>query len=235
MHAIVVADGRAPQRPELDRAWPGWAASVDLVVGADGGALTAERLELPLGLVVGDADSAGEEAFVRFEASGLEVLRSPRAKDETDTELALVAALARGSDRVTIVAALGGPRLDHELANVALLAHPGLIGCTACLLDEHVRVSLITAPTDGAAPVIRDLPGPIGSTLSLLPFDGDAVGVTTDGFAYPLRGETLPLGPARGLSNVRVEAVPRVSLERGRMLVVEVSSEMLLRSTNEHA
>jgi thiamine pyrophosphokinase len=45
--------------------------------------------------------------------------------------------------------------------------------------------------------------------------------VATEGLAYPLRGEPLRLGPARGLSNVRVVPLARVSLGAGRLLVVE--------------
>ncbi len=43
------------------------------------------------------------------------------AKDESDTELAIRAALARGADALTIVGGLGG-RPDHLIANVGLLA-----------------------------------------------------------------------------------------------------------------
>ena len=75
---------------------------------------------------------------------------------------------------------------------------------------------------DGA-PVERPLPGPPATTVSLLPFAGDVSGVTTSGFRYPLRGEPLVAGPARGLSNVRESADASVRVERGRLLVLETA------------
>jgi len=44
---------------------------------------------------------------------------------------------------------------------------------------------------------------------------------TTDGLRYPLRDESLELGPARGLSNVRLGASATISVRKGRLLVVE--------------
>ena len=63
--------------------------------------------------------------------------------------------------------------------------------------------------------------GAPGSTVSLLPFGGDADGVTTDGLVYPLADESLALGSARGVSNVigvandqiRVDLPVRVEFE----------------------
>jgi hypothetical protein len=36
----------------------------------------------------------------------------------------------------------------------------------------------------------------------------------------------LPAGPARGLSNVRTAAIARVSIEAGRLLVVETPANL---------
>jgi thiamine pyrophosphokinase len=79
------------------------------------------------------------------------------------------------------------------------------------------------APTPGGGPARRALPGPVGGTVSLLPFAGDAVGVTTRGLRYPLRDEPLVTGPARGLSNVREAPDAAVTLRAGRLLVVETA------------
>jgi thiamine pyrophosphokinase len=92
------------------------------------------------------------------------------------------------------------------------------------LLDATARVSLVAAPGPDGAPVERSLPGGPGGIVSLLPFSGEATGITTRGLRYPLRGESLRAGPARGLSNVRDAADASVRLERGRLLVVEIAS-----------
>jgi thiamine pyrophosphokinase len=221
VHALLLADGDLPAKPDLDAAWPGWDDGVALVVAADGGARGAPGLGRRIDLVVGDGDSLGDAALLELERSGVAVERSPVAKDETDTELAILAALSRGADRITVVGAFGGPRLDHELANVALLAHPALRGTACLLLDARARVRLVDAPGADGGPVQVPLPGAPGSLVSLLPLDRDVAGVTTQGLVYPLRDEALPLGPARGLSNVRSAADAAIAVRHGRLLVVE--------------
>jgi thiamine pyrophosphokinase len=71
------------------------------------------------------------------------------------------------------------------------------------------------------SPASAVLGGRVGDLVSLFPFGDDALGVATDGLAYPLRDEPLRFGPARGLSNVRSSPEARVSLRAGRLLIVE--------------
>ena len=122
---------------------------------------------------------------------------------------------------MTVLGAFGGPRLDHALANLWLLAHPALAETEVVLLDAHARASLVVAPGPGGRPVERALPGPAGTTVSLFPLGGDVEGITTTGFRYPLRDESLRTGPARGLSNLREVPGAGVRVRRGRLLVVE--------------
>jgi thiamine pyrophosphokinase len=222
-HALVVAGGSIPSRAVLDAAWPGWADDARLVIAADSGWLLASSLGLQPDVLVGDLDSLDRTALQQAEAAGTPVLRFRPDKDESDTELALLEAVRRGVRRVTVLGALGGPRLDHALANVWLLAHPALAGIDAVLLDERTRVSLLAAPGPLGQPVARTLSGRPGAVVSLLPLGGDAWGITTDGLAYALRGEPLRTGPARGISNVRTGTEARVTLERGRLLILELA------------
>ncbi|HET7026159.1 MAG TPA: thiamine diphosphokinase [Candidatus Limnocylindrales bacterium] len=219
-HALVTADGDAPDRAALDAAWPRWSDGIGLVVAADAGAEAAERLGFAIDVIVGDGDSLGEESLARFAAGGVAIQRSPADKDETDTELAIVEARRRGADRITIVGALGGARVDHALANVELLAHPALSGVDAAILDAHARISLVRAPGDDGLPVEVTLPGSVGGIVSLIPL-GEVVGVSTSGFRYPLHDEPLHVGPARGLSNVRLDEGAAVVVRSGLLLVVE--------------
>jgi thiamine pyrophosphokinase len=251
LHAILVGDGDVPPRAALDAAWPGWADGAGLVIAADGGARKTARAGLAPDLVVGDADSLGEDGLAAVRAAGVPVELAAAAKDETDLELAVVTAVGRGATRLTILGALGGSRFDHAVANAWLLAHPALRGCEVVLIDGAARIRLLDATagittgptvdpvtvgpatagpatagpaTAGAVtvgPVTVALFGRPGDLVSLLPFGGDAIGVTTEGLAYPLRDERLVVGPARGISNVRLVAEARVSLRAGRLLIIE--------------
>lgn len=215
MHALVVADGAAPDRGGLDRAWPGWDRGIGLVIAADAGARHAATLGLVLDHWVGDGDSLGFAGVEELRAAGVPVRLVSVDKDESDTELAILDALDAGATELTIVGALGGPRFDHALANAFLLAHPRLRGRRARLLDPGARVTLLSGP--GRA-VLEGRPGDL---VTLLPLGGEAAGITTYGLRFALENETLEVGRTRGLSNVRTMDVARVELTAGRLLIVE--------------
>jgi thiamine pyrophosphokinase len=217
--ALILAGGTPPSRSQLDAAWPGWDQAIDLVIAADAGALLARPLGLRLDLIVGDADSLGETRLAEFASAGIAIERAPTDKDASDTELALLAAAERGAAELVVLGAFGG-RLDHALANVWILAHPALDERTVALLDGRARVRLLTA---GAA---LDLDSRAGNLVTLLPFDGPALGVTTRGLRWPLAGATLPVGFSRGLSNEVVAdpgGTPQVELGGGRLLIIETT------------
>jgi thiamine pyrophosphokinase len=220
MVALILADGDVPPRSELDLAWPRWDDGIEVVIAADGGARHAAALGVAIDLWVGDGDSIGEDALAALEAAGVPLERSSQDKDESDTELAVRAALRLGQESVLILGALGG-RIDHALANIGLLAMPELAGKEAAILDGRSRTVLIRAPGPDGAPAERRLPGMPGDLVSLLPLGPGVEGVTTRGLAYPLMDEPLPPGRARGLSNLRSASDSAVTVRRGLLLVVE--------------
>jgi len=218
-HALILADGAAPDPAGLDRAWPGWADGVDLVIAADGGARHATAFGRRIDRWVGDGDSLGPAGIDALRADGIPVELAPTDKDESDTELAVVAAAAAGAARITVVGALGGTRVDHGIANLWLLDHPVLVGRAVSLLDDASRVRLLGAGW-------HDLGGRVGDLVSIFPFSTDARGLTTTGLRYPLQDEALRQGATRGLSNVRdaVDAALRVG--SGQVLVVEIAATL---------
>ena len=119
-----------------------------------------------------------------------------------------------------ILGALAGPRLDHQLANVLLLADTELPHVPDLRIVRGGTMVRALHAGDSLA-----LEGAPGDLVTLLPIGGDAVGVRTAGLRYPLNGEVLSIGRSRGLSNVVVEPPASVSLERGSLLVVETQHE----------
>jgi len=207
MKAVVVASGdlATGDLRHLDGA--------GLVVAADGGAAALERAGCRVDRLVGDLDSADPALVERLASGGTEVERHPADKDESDTELAVRAAREAGAAEVVLLGAFGGERLDHELANLLLLADPEL--------GEGLR--LIRGPTcvravrGGAGVAIEAGPGDL---VSLLPVGGEAIGVTARGLRWPLEAATLRMGRSRGLSNEVTEPDASVRVERGTLLVV---------------
>ena len=187
----------------------------DFVVAADGGAFALERWKVLPHLVVGDMDSLGDAGVERLARQGIGVAKFSAAKDESDLELALAQAIAAGATEVVLLGALGGDRLDHETANLLLLADPGYDGVRLEARRGALRVRALRGK--GSLP----LAGPVGSLVTLLPVSGDAEGVSTEGLRYPLRDETLRFGRARGLSNEVASLAAKVSLDKGTLLVFE--------------
>jgi thiamine pyrophosphokinase len=224
--AIVLADGDVGARSAIDRAWPGWLAPDPFVVAADGGARHAEALGLRVDLWVGDGDSLGEAGIAALEAAGVPVERAPVDKDESDTELAVAAALTRRPSTITILGALGGPRLDHALANLALLAMPDLRAVDVRLVGADARIRLLSAPAPDGSPERMEITGRVADLVTLLPVGGDATGVTTTGLQYPLSDEALLVGRSRGLSNLRNNETATITLRAGSLLIVETPATL---------
>jgi thiamine pyrophosphokinase len=226
MQVIVLADGAIGPRDSLDAAWPGWLQPGAAVVAADGGARHAAALGLRIDRWVGDGDSLGDAAIAELFAEGVPIDRSSPDKDQSDTELAIVAALELRASAITILGALGGPRADHAIANLTLLSMPSLAAIDVRLLAVDARVRLLRAPGSDGSPSRVELDGRVDDLVSLLPVGGDAVGVSTAGLAYPLDDEPLLEGRTRGLSNVRTARLATVTLRSGRLLVVETPATL---------
>lgn len=223
---LILADGDAPTRAELDTRWPGWADDVGTVIAADGGARHAAPLGLVIDRWVGDGDSVEPALLERLGASGVPIERLRPDKDESDTELAVRAAIEAGVDGLLIVGAFGGERLDHALANLTLPASTVVAGRPVVFLTAAARLSWLVASSPHADPTVARLAGRVGDLVSLLPMAGDAEGITTAGLEYPLTDEPLHAGSTRGLSNVISANGATVTLRRGRLLVVETPATL---------
>jgi thiamine pyrophosphokinase len=177
------------------------------VIAADGGAELARQLGFSVDLAVGDFDSVPAETLATIAS----VERHPAAKDATDLELALEAALRFSPERVLVVGSAGG-RLDHLFGAMLLLAADAYSGVQ---VDAHFGTAAVHVVR-----AERALRGAPGELVSLFALNGPANDVVTDGLVYPLRGEVLEPGSSRGVSNVFAGRDARVTVGRGVLLVV---------------
>jgi thiamine pyrophosphokinase len=208
LHSIVVANG---ELSVPDHILPDGKDGA-MVIAVDGGFKHCQDLGLQVDLLIGDFDSIDPAEIEILQSSAVEIIRHPPEKDETDLELALLEAVKRGAQKITILGGLGR-RFDMTIANLGLLVLPGLQDIKVEFWHHGQRIWLIHPPGD-------DIEGKTGDTLSLLPFNGMASGIHTENLAYPLKGESLVLGPARGVSNVLSGNKARVSLEEGCLLAI---------------
>lgn len=207
--AIVLAGGDPASADIRDHLPPG-----AVVIAADSGLAQAEALGLDVDVVVGDFDSVDPAALQAAVGAGAVAERHPVAKDHTDLELALLAARARGANRVVVVGGHGG-RLDHFLANALLLAAPSYADLKVEAYVGTGRIVVLHA--GGNAEVV----GQPGDLCSLLAIGGPAHGVRTVGLRYGLQDEPLHPGSTRGMSNELVDTHARVTLASGTLLVIQ--------------
>ena len=208
MRAIIIAGGQTE-----GQGWQRWVREGDWIVGADGGAVRALSWGLIPDLVIGDMDSLPERSRAVLVSEGCRFVEHPRAKDETDLELALVHAVREGAQEIIVLGALGG-RLDHALANILLLTLPSLAGVTVRIAEGDQQAFLAR----GGEAV--DLEGAPGDLVSLVPLGGDVRGVTTQGLAWALKEGTLQFGSSRGVSNEMTADRAGVQVGQGLLLIV---------------
>ncbi len=212
--AIVFANGRVETTPPIIRE----ICSSDLIIAADGGAEHCKRLGILPNLIIGDLDSMDEKTITVYREAGVEIIRHPRRKDETDLELALKIAVQRSISQVYIIGGLG-IRWDMTFANVLLAAHPAYPRLSIRFLDGSQELVVLSGTNR------LDMDDRRGNTVSLIPLGGDVLGVTTEGLEYSLKDEILYFGSPRGVSNVIAEAHAQVRMRAGTLLCCLMNGE----------
>ena len=181
------------------------------IICADSGARHLHALGIIPDVIIGDMDSLSPEMQSYFEGKGSRLIRYPEAKDETDTQLALEHAFGMAPDGIYVFGAFG-TRIDHVLANIALLVLGAEWGMRIALIDEWCEAAVV--PREH---VVR---GEIGQTVSLLPLSDKVTGITLSGFEYPLNNGVMEMGKPYGISNRLTAAEGIISVKTGHLLVI---------------
>lgn len=189
MKALIIVGGGGVS-PELLQAE---LSNADVTICADSGAKLLAAINHRPHVLVGDMDSIEPGLLNKLEAAGVETVRADAAKDETDGQLALDIAMARGATEIVLLGALGG-RIDHTLGNLLLLTRAAMRGVRAVMRDDVCEVSAATGPVE--------ISGRPGMTVSLLPA-GSGVSVRyLDGMRYGTKAPLpLPIDAPVGVSN----------------------------------
>ena len=206
MRAAIFLNG-APDPPDLLRRV---AARADMVVAADGGARYALDAGIIPDLVVGDMDSLGEVREI--EERGVALERHPLKKDKMDGHLAVIAVRERGATVVDLLCAAGG-RFSALFAVPHILLAAERMGLRATMIAGWGRAFVLEA---GSRAVVGDPQ----DSVSVFPFTGPAIGVTLEGFAYPLADARLEVGDTLGFHNELIGEEGRVSVSEGALLMI---------------
>ena len=177
----------------------------DFIICADGGYNHAVKMGITPNILIGDFDSAKDFENVS------DRIQYPTRKDFTDGELAVNYAAEHGYNDIVLIA-MTGDRADHTIADILLLAK-----CkNGVLIDDNNEIYLLRDSIE--------INGKTGQTLSIIPINGDAEGIATQGLEYPLKDETLYFADTRGISNVMTENKCAISLKKGMALIIKVES-----------
>lgn len=189
----------------------------DTIICADGGTQHALSLGLTPDALVGDMDSLSEAVQADLEAKGVELIRHPIKKDQTDLELAFEVAIARGATEILLLTAIGG-RLDQQLANILLLTRPEWQSVRLSLAEGQQRAWLLRGPDE------LTLSGQPGDTLSVVPLSPTMEGLDIENAEWPLQEATVPLGSTLTISNTFLSDQVRVRVKAGLGLAIQIGN-----------
>jgi thiamine pyrophosphokinase len=178
----------------------------DFIIAVDGGYKYCTEHAINPDMIIGDFDSLGN-----IPTRG-NVIVLPRVKDDTDTAAAVSVGLNAGYDEFHIYGGTGG-RLDHTLANIALVISLAQSGKRAFLFDNG---SVITAVSNAQ---ISFMPKP-GGTISVFAATDRADGVTLSGLKYTLEQAVIYHNIPLGVSNEFTEKSASVSVKSGTLLII---------------
>ena len=208
---------RAEEKTSADSGREDEKFSVNLEI--EGGKLSAlsRKIEYPADLLE------------KLNREGKRVLVYPARKDFSDSEAAVREAVriimdARQkadsipettdvSDEIYLLGATGG-RLDHFLANLAVLMIPTKLGIKAWILNEKNRITLLR---EGCS---LEKKHTFGKYVSLIPYTDEVTGVVLKGFRYLLDGHTFTRDNTLGLSNEIEDEIAEISFESGILIMI---------------
>lgn len=189
----------------------------DWIIASDGGARKIIRHGIWPHLLVGDMDTLQKEELEPIKQKNIPIEYLPTEKDVTDTHYACEKALAYQPDEVALFGVWGGARMDHALANIGLLEWLDEQGTKAVIYAGTNRAQMIKGPekvvvTKGSF-----------QYLSLLPISAKVEGIDMVGVKYTLKNGSLQRGLTRGISNELVSEQAIITIQEGKVLLIESS------------
>ncbi|MDP4635291.1 MAG: thiamine diphosphokinase [Ilumatobacteraceae bacterium] len=209
--SLIFSGGLTPNDATLEIART--IQNVDLVIAADSGLHTAQKLNMHVDFVVGDFDSVDASALARATSAHTQAIRHSADKDFTDLESALLLAVDKNSQHIIIVTA-GGGRLDHQFGFIAAMFNPKLRNCKVEALWQNNRLFALQGPAN------CDIATQVGDTVAIQSFSDKSEKISTTGLQWQLTNESLNNFETRGVSNIATKEQVSVSVELGQLLVI---------------
>ncbi|MCC2251906.1 thiamine diphosphokinase [Virgibacillus sp. AGTR] len=200
--------------PDLYPDFTPYLDTVDCWIGADRGAWTLVKKNIPMDYAVGDFDSTTKEEREAIAKYSKYMKEYSSEKDETDLEIALNKAFELKPDYIYLFGVTGG-RLDHELINVQLLYSIIDKGIKGAIIDQTNYIEL-TLPGEHHVKHDKSYPN-----ISFVPFSHEVRGITLTNFYYPLTDANISWGSTLCISNKLIRNSGTFSYNEGILLLIK--------------
>ena len=178
----------------------------DMIIAADAGILTLNRLGITPHLIVGDFDS------LQYIPEGDNVIKHPVMKNETDTILAIDIAYQKGYRKFIVFGCIGG-RLDHTFANIQTASYVSEKGGSAVFVSDEISFTVIKNN-------YIEFPEGNEGIVSVFAHKDNADGVSESGLLYELDNATLSPDYPLGVSNEFTGKSARISVTNGSICIM---------------
>ena len=214
--SLIFAGGLAPSDSTLHAVRK--IEQVELVIAADSGLHTAQKLGFRVDAIIGDMDSVDENALAEAKSRGTKIIQHDRDKNFTDLHSALLYAAECGTKKIVVVTA-GGGRLDHQLGVIAAMFDPLLRQTQVEAIWDNEEIFALQGPAS------CEFSAEVEDIVGLQAFSATATGISTTGLRWQLLNEQLANHETRGVSNEATEKRISVSLASGQLLVIHQMKE----------
>ena len=186
----------------------------DFAACADGGYTLCNSAGVRPDVVIGDFDSLSEALIPEIESLGIECIKYPREKDDTDTMLCVKYGLAHGYENYMIIGGIGGD-FGHTMANLQVLSFLTDMECTAEIVTDRERVFIVDRKSQAS------FTGRPGAKFSVFSYAERSSGVYVANAKYELADAVLTQSYPVGVSNEFIGTKPvTVSVRSGRLIVI---------------
>lgn len=183
--------------------------SDDFVIAADRGYEYCRKMGISPNLLLGDFDSYDGEFL-----DDCPILKFPVEKDDTDTMLAIKAAIEKGFENLLLFGMCGG-RFDHSFANIQSIVFAAKNNVRASIADEDLFITAIKGQDEITVPYQKDF------VLSVFAYSERCEGICLKNLFYPLENGVLENSFPLGVSNHFIDGKDAViSIKSGIALVI---------------
>lgn len=203
--AVIISNGGISQKITFED-------QNNFIVAVDGGYSCIRKQKLKCGLVIGDLDSIAKSDISAIRKSGIELLRFPKDKDYTDTELAIKEMIKRGFGKIILIGVIG-KRIDHTLANILLLEKYSDSKAEIKIIDNNNEIAILKncKKAVGKSKKYKYI-----SFISLTDFST----LSLTGFKYNLKNKKIRRGDTLCVSNEQKGAKAEVTVHKGKILMI---------------